>query len=144
MTSIEAQKSFTSSSHLQNPAVSESQKENSQSTNLQKEHNTIDSVNKEKSKIVTTDIKDNVKDAFHITNCDQKKHENEEDVIILENNKKEVKCSINKIEHGQNAGKVDNISTVSENDSKINKNENAKETISRSANNLKRTRRNFA
>ncbi|OAD57243.1 Protein kinase C-binding protein 1 [Eufriesea mexicana] len=144
MTSIEAQKGFTSSSHLQNPAISESQKENSQSTNLQKEHNTIDSVNKEKNKIVTTDIKDNVKDAFYTTNCDQKKHENEEDVIILENNKKEVKCNINKIEHSQNAGKLDIISSVSENDSKINKNENAKEATGRSANNLKRTRRNFA
>ena len=132
MTSIEAQKDSVSSLHLQNSA--ESQKENSQLTNIQKGENLVDT-----NKVVTTDIKGN-KDAQNITNSDQKKRKNEE-MIIVENNKK-VKCNMNKIEHRQNAEKLDAISSVSDNELKTNKNENVKETTSKRAN-LKRTRRNI-
>lgn len=142
MTSIEAQKSFTNSLHLQSSVISESQKENSQLTNLQEEQN-IDIANKETSKDTIIDIKNDNKDVVHVKNCDQKKYENEEDVIILENNKKDIKCNINKIEHGQNSEKLDIISFASENDSKIIKTENTKEVISKSGNNLKRTRRSI-
>lgn len=142
MTSIEAQKSFTNSLHLQSSVISESQKENSQLTNVQEEQN-IDIVNKETSKDTTIDIKNDIKDALHTKNCDQKKYENEEDVIILENNKKDIKCNINKVEYGQNSEKLDIISFSSENDSKIIKTENIKEVTNKSGNNLKRTRRSI-
>ncbi|XP_043520108.1 protein kinase C-binding protein 1 [Frieseomelitta varia] len=134
MTSIEARKDSVSSLHLQNSA--ESQKENSQLTNIQNGENLVDT-----NKVVTTDIKDN-KDAQNITNSDQKKGKNEE-MIIVENNKK-VKCNMNKIEHRQNAEKLDAISSVSDNELKTNKNENVKETTSKSGANLKRTRRNIS
>lgn len=142
MTSIEAQKSLTNSLHLQNSVISESQKENSQLTNVQEEQD-IDIANKETSRDTIIDIKNDIKDALHIKNCDQKKYENEEDVIILENNKKDIKCNINKIEHGQNSEKLDIISFASENDSKIIKTENTKEVTNKSGNNLKRTRRSI-
>lgn len=145
MTSIEAQKDSVNSLHLQNSA--ESQKENSQLTNIPKGQNLIDTVNKETNKVVTTDIKGN-KDAQHI-NSDKKKSKNEE--MIVENSKivnvensKKVKCNTNKVEHRQNAEKLDAISSVSsDNELKTNKNENVKETTSKSGANLKRTRRNI-
>lgn len=141
MTSVEAQKDLTGSSYVQNSITNESQEENSQSTNVQKGHNLIDNINKETNKVAITDTKDDNKDAQDITNSDQEKSENEE-VIILKNIKKEVKCNINKIERRQNTGKLDTISSVSDNDFKSSKNENVKETVFKSGNNLKRTRRN--
>lgn len=132
MTSIEARKDSVNSLHLQNSA--ESQKENSQLTNIQKGQNLIDT-----NKVVTTDIKGS-KDVQNITNSDQKKRKNEE-MIIVENSKK-VKCNMNKIEHRQNAEKLD-ASSVSDNELKTNKSENIKETTSKSGANLKRTRRNI-
>ncbi|XP_060813477.1 MYND-type zinc finger-containing chromatin reader ZMYND8 isoform X1 [Bombus pascuorum] len=141
MTSVEAQKDLTGSSYLQNSTTNESQEENSQSTDVQKGHNLIDNINKETNKVAITDTKDNIKDAQDITNSDQKESKNEE-VIILENIKKEVKCNINKIERRQNTGKLDTISSVSDNDLKSSKNENVKETVFKNGNNLKRTRRN--
>ncbi|KAK1123273.1 hypothetical protein K0M31_008899 [Melipona bicolor] len=138
MTSIEALKDSVSSLHLQNST--ESQKENSQLTNIQKGQNLIDIVNKDTNKVVTTDIKGN-KDAQNITNSDQKKSKNEE--MIVENSKK-IKCNMNKIEHRQNAEKLDAISSISDNELKTDKNENVKETISKSGPNLKRTRRNIS
>lgn len=141
MTSVEAQKDLTDSSHLQNSITNESQEENSQSTNVQKGHNLIDNINKETNKVAIENTKDDIKDAQDITNSDQKENKNEE-VIILENIKKEAKCNINKIERRQNTGKLDTISSVSDNDFKSSKNENVKETVFKSGNNLKRTRRN--
>ncbi|KOX74638.1 Protein kinase C-binding protein 1 [Melipona quadrifasciata] len=138
MTSTEALKDCISSLHLQNST--ESQKENSQLTNIQKEQNLIDIVNKDTNKVVTTDIKGN-KDAQNITNSDQKKSKNEE--MIVENSKK-IKCNMNKIEHRQNAEKLDAISSVSDNELKTDKNENVKEITSKSGPNLKRTRRNIS
>lgn len=141
MTSVEAQKDLTGSSYLQNSITNESQEENSQSTNVQKGHNLIDNINKETNKAAITDTKDDIKDAQDITNSDQEESKNEE-VIILENIKKEAKCNINKIERRQNTGKLDTISSVSDNDFKSSKSENIKETVFKSGNNLKRTRRN--
>ena len=64
-------------------------------------------------------------------------------IVNVENSKK-VKCNTNKVEHRQNAEKLDAISSVSsDNELKTNKNENVKETTSKSGANLKRTRRNI-
>ncbi|KOC64329.1 Protein kinase C-binding protein 1 [Habropoda laboriosa] len=143
MASVETRKSSTSSSNPQSPVISKSQKEYSQLSNVQDEHNSINTVNKEGSKIVTTDTEDNANEELHVKSCDQKKNENEEDVIILENNKKEEKCNINKIEHVQDTESLNVTSSDFENDSKANKNENAKETAVKIGNSLKRTRRSF-
>ncbi|XP_076173037.1 zinc finger MYND-type containing 8 isoform X2 [Ptiloglossa arizonensis] len=116
MTSIEVEGSLKNSPQLQKPAIPEPQKENSQLLDIQNDlSNSIDASFKE-----------------------------QKEVIILESDKEEVNCNIDKIEHVQNTGKLNIISTVLKNDSKINKSDNTKETTVRSGNNLKRKQRNFS
>lgn len=142
MTSIEVEGSLKNSPQLQKPAIPEPQKENSQLLDIQNDlSNSIDASFKEQSKILIADKINTIKNIVDAIN--KKRNEIEEEVIILESDKEEVNCNIDKIEHVQNTGKLNIISTVLKNDSKINKSDNTKETTVRSGNNLKRKQRNF-
>ncbi|XP_015436118.1 PREDICTED: protein kinase C-binding protein 1 [Dufourea novaeangliae] len=133
---------FTNSLQLQNLIVPQLQTENSNSLNTQiKQENSADAFNKEESEIISTDAMDNIKNENETIDSDAKKIENEEEVIILESNKEEVKHNVVKVEDIHNTEKLDEPISVSRNGPRINKNTNMKEASAiRSANNLKRKR----
>ncbi|CAK9817983.1 Protein kinase C-binding protein 1 [Anthophora quadrimaculata] len=140
MASIESQKNSTSCSNIQSPVISKPKKEHSQLLNAQDEASSTNTTNKEGNTVIATDAESNANNELHLKNCVQNKVENEEDVIILENDKKEEKCNIDKIEHVQDTKSL-NVTSDLENDSKANKSENVKEPVVKIGNSLKRTRR---
>nr|XP_033331759.1 protein kinase C-binding protein 1-like isoform X1 [Megalopta genalis]XP_033331760.1 protein kinase C-binding protein 1-like isoform X1 [Megalopta genalis]XP_033331761.1 protein kinase C-binding protein 1-like isoform X1 [Megalopta genalis]XP_033331762.1 protein kinase C-binding protein 1-like isoform X1 [Megalopta genalis]XP_033331763.1 protein kinase C-binding protein 1-like isoform X1 [Megalopta genalis]XP_033331764.1 protein kinase C-binding protein 1-like isoform X1 [Megalopta genalis] len=133
MTSTKAEGTFTNSLQQQCPITSKI--ENSKSVNTQI---------KDKKSITDADTKGIIKKKNEATDCDAEKMENEEEVIILERNKEEIKCNIDKVECVQNIEKSDVLTPVSKNNPRINKNSSTKETPTiKSANNLKRKQRNL-
>ncbi|XP_026672558.1 protein kinase C-binding protein 1 isoform X2 [Ceratina calcarata] len=135
MTSVEVQKTIVNSSQLESSVVSESQ-EIVESVINKEEQESIENVNKKKSK---TTIKDNSNSAMQGGN-EQNKNKSE-DVIILDYD--EVTCNINKTECEKNTGKLEIISSASESDPKMIRNEKKKESPPKSENALRRTRRSL-
>lgn len=143
MTSIEVQESFANSQQAQSSAKSESQKETLQLSDTPSNRNDfIDISGKKENKASTANTVDNIKPVDETPNDDAEKHENEEEVIILENDSGE-KGNGSKTERVQRTEESDVISSIEETGSKINRNDNAKEITTRSANSLKRKQRNF-
>lgn len=145
MTSTENEKNFTNSKYLQSLMIHDLQKDHTElPPQTQDQQACTDAFSKKENKTLIADVESAVKGTLDTINCDQKKIRNEDEVIILENDKKQVKLNIDKIEHVQDSTESSDVmpSDVAENDLKISKNTNANETIIRTGNNLKRKRRN--
>lgn len=142
MTSVEAQERLANSLQLESLVISDSQKETSQLMDVQNDQdNSIDASAGDDSKILVADTVDSIKEAERATKYDERKSENEQEVIILENDNKD-ECNKSEVDCVKDTEKSDTLASVLENGSKIDKSDSAKETTIRSGTSLKRKQRN--
>ncbi|XP_076238460.1 zinc finger MYND-type containing 8 [Calliopsis andreniformis] len=143
MTSTEAQESLTNSLQVQDLIKFESEKEIKQLLNTQIDQNSsVDTPSNEKNNLTIANTVSDIKGIEKTSNSDDKEHENDEEVIILDSNSAE-RNNTSKIEDIQNVKESDIISSEVENGSKSNRNDNVKQSTTKSGNSLKRKQRSF-
>ena len=142
MTSVEAQERLANSLQLESLGISDSQKEASQLMAVRNDRdNSVDAPAGDDSKILVADAIDSINDTERAAKHDERRSENEQEVIILENDIKD-ECNESKADCAKDIEKLDTLSSVLENGSKISKSDGAKETTVRSGTSLKRKQRN--
>ncbi|XP_031835256.2 zinc finger MYND-type containing 8 isoform X1 [Nomia melanderi] len=142
MTSTKVEGTFTNSLQQQYPVASKLQTENSKVLDTRIKENSSETSSRDESKVINTI--DVTKDESELAKCNTREMENEEEVIILEGHKEEMKCNIDKVESSQSTEKSNVLIPVPKNNPRISKSTSMKEaSMFRSTNNLKRKQRNL-
>ncbi|XP_076280845.1 zinc finger MYND-type containing 8 isoform X1 [Lasioglossum baleicum] len=143
MTSTKVEGTSTNSLEQQCPVTSKTEDSKPLDTQITQE-SLVDAPSKDEKDIIDTGKRGTIKNDNEAATCDAKKMENEEEVIILEETKEEIKCNIDKVECIQNVENSDVLTPVSKNNPRINKSTSTKETPTlRTVNNLKRKQRHL-